>query len=373
MRFPRYLAAGAIVSVVLHGSGAAYFAKVPDEASIAASEGGGVSVIGSIEDLVAGAQADVVADTSPLQPVEPANDPLEPVREVDEPSEIAPGKQVTYVKAMPVQPVAAQVPIKTSASIAEVPVKEGVTGSEPVTAAEPVQPLLPEALKPVPTTPSVETARLEGSVAPEPARPVEQRPVQAPTAIARVNPEMIAKPVPQETEAGPSAEDPLAEVTHTPRTKPKPPVRKTGPGKTPDKKLWTARRKGAEASTRKGGEQVNSKTARSNANGRKTAKSRDGGSAAASDYKGKVVVRLRRAKRYPRQARRNNLEGTAHVAFTISRSGSVSAIRLTRSSGHAVLDQAALDMVRRASPMPKFPGDLSVSRMSLQVPVRFSR
>jgi protein TonB len=373
VRFSRYLAAGAFVSLLLHGSGAAYFAKVPEEASIAASEGGSVSVIGSLEDLVAGAMADVAADTSPLQPVEPATDTLEPVREADEPREIAPGKPVTSVKAMPVQPVAAQFPVKTSAPVAAVPVKEGVTGSEPVTAAEPVQPLVPEAMKPVPAATSVETARLAGSVAIEPAKPVEQRLVPVLTEFARVETKMIVKPVPQEPDAKSSAEDPLAKVTQTPRTKPKPPVRKTEPGKTPDKKLRTAQRKGAEASTRKGGEQITSKTARSNANGRKSAKSSDGGNAAASDYKGKVVVRLRRAKRYPRQARRNNLEGTAHVAFTISRSGSVSAIRLTRSSGHAVLDQAALDMVRRASPMPKFPGDLSVSRMSLQVPVRFSR
>ena len=53
MSFARFLAAGAILSLVLHGTGAAFFAKDPNEISIAASEGGGVSVIGSIEDLVA--------------------------------------------------------------------------------------------------------------------------------------------------------------------------------------------------------------------------------------------------------------------------------------------------------------------------------
>ncbi|WP_297835967.1 hypothetical protein [uncultured Roseibium sp.] len=71
MRFPRFLAAGVVVSLALHGNGSAFFAKDPDEVSIAASAGGGVSVIGTSEDLVAGlkvnkAALDMVRRASPM-------------------------------------------------------------------------------------------------------------------------------------------------------------------------------------------------------------------------------------------------------------------------------------------------------------------
>lgn len=60
------------------------------------------------------------------------------------------------------------------------------------------------------------------------------------------------------------------------------------------------------------------------------------------------------------------------VAFTIASNGSVSGIRVTRSSGHQALDKAALDMVRRASPMPNFPSDMRLARLNIEVPMRFT-
>lgn len=44
---------------------------------------------------------------------------------------------------------------------------------------------------------------------------------------------------------------------------------------------------------------------------------------------------------------------------------------LARGSGAAVLDQAALSMVRRASPFPPFPPGLGRSKMVFAAPVRF--
>lgn len=346
MSFSRFLAVGAIVSLLLHGTGSAFFATNPDEVSIAASEGGGVAVIGSIEDLVAGAKAEVVSETAPAEKIEPDTEPLDPVRETVKLAEVTP--------ATPAHPIIEPVSAEVISPGAPVPLGEGVTNIEPVKAVEPSKPVQPaEAVKPVDKS-------LE-------QQPVEIARVDAAHSVAPV------KPVTPQQEALRALEDPLAAVAQTPRTKPKLPVRKTEPKKTPDKKTRTAQARGADASSRKGGERVTSRTAHSNANGRANARSKDGGTQAASNYMGKVVAKLRRAKRYPPQARRKSLEGTARVAFTISRDGSVSGIRLAGSSGHALLDQAALDMVRRAAPMPKFPGDITGPRMSLQVPVRFSR
>ncbi|UES59066.1 TonB family protein [Roseibium aggregatum] len=247
----------------------------------------------------------------------------------------------------------------------------GVTSSEPVKAPA--------------TTPEIVTASetLQGSVTPEPVKPVEPAkpaPVQKPVEIARVEPAApveTVQPVDLQTEVQQPVADPLAEVTQTPNRKPKPPVRNAEAPKVEEqekpKKVVKAQRKGAETSARKGGERVTSQSAKSNTNGRADARTKDGGTRATSNYQGKVVAKLRRAKRYPREAKRQRLEGTVSVGFTISSNGAVSGIRVTRSSGHPVLDQAALDMVRRASPMPKFPGDIRVARMNMQVPVRFDR
>ena len=45
----------------------------------------------------------------------------------------------------------------------------------------------------------------------------------------------------------------------------------------------------------------------------------------------------------------------AEVAFTVDADGGVSALRLQTSSGIAALDQEALDLLRRAAPLPKPP------------------
>ncbi|MCV0425724.1 MAG: hypothetical protein K5905_09635, partial [Roseibium sp.] len=70
MSFPRFLLAGLLISVLLHSAGSAYFAEDPNEVSIAASQGGGVSVIGSIEDLVMGNHVKTVEPDQPIEEVE---------------------------------------------------------------------------------------------------------------------------------------------------------------------------------------------------------------------------------------------------------------------------------------------------------------
>jgi len=364
MSFQRFLAAGAVVSLVLHGTGSAFFAQAPSEVSVAASEGGSVAVIGSIEELVAGARTDAVPERTPVEKVEPDMEPLEPVREPLKRTKPAPDTPVKPVEAVPVQAVTEPVPVATAPSSAIVPLVDGVTRTDPVTAVEPSKTESRQVPPP---------DRKIAPVKPVAAKPTELQAVRQPVEIARTDPAMTAQPVTRELAPLQPIEASLTAVAKTPRTKPRPQVHRVEPKTTPDRKVATARNKGANTSSRKGGEKVTSRTARSNANGRKEARSRDGGTRAASNYKGKVVAKLRRAKRYPSKARRRSLAGTAHVAFTISRSGAVSAIRLTRSSGHALLDQAALDMVRRAAPMPEFPRDITVARMNLQVPVRFDR
>lgn len=83
-----------------------------------------------------------------------------------------------------------------------------------------------------------------------------------------------------------------------------------------------------------------------------------------------MVAHLNRYKRFPPGAG----TGTASVAFTISRSGQVLSARLVGSSGDPMLDQEAVAMPRRASPVPAPPpGMPGGNTIALSVPVRFNR
>ncbi len=61
-------------------------------------------------------------------------------------------------------------------------------------------------------------------------------------------------------------------------------------------------------------------------------------------------------------------QGTAQVGFTVMADGSVSALRLERSAGHAGLDAEALQLVQRAVPLPLPPRQ---QPLRLSVPVLF--
>lgn len=86
-------------------------------------------------------------------------------------------------------------------------------------------------------------------------------------------------------------------------------------------------------------------------------------------WRGAVMAHLNRHKRYPG----GGAGGTSSVAFTIDRSGHVLSARLIGSSGSAVLDQEAVALARRASPLPAPPGNIGGANIVLTVPIRFSR
>ncbi len=67
---------------------------------------------------------------------------------------------------------------------------------------------------------------------------------------------------------------------------------------------------------------------------------------------------------YPPDAVAKGLEGEVILLLTLSTSGQLTSVEIARSSGHALLDQAALDAARRI-------GGLSGSRRQLLFPVNF--
>ncbi len=80
--------------------------------------------------------------------------------------------------------------------------------------------------------------------------------------------------------------------------------------------------------------------------------------------------RIQSSLRYPRAARRRGLEGTVHVEVVITAAGAVGTVAIVRSSSHALLDEAAIEAVRRVPAQP-FPRDLPPRTLRVRVPVVF--
>ncbi|MBZ0155340.1 MAG: TonB family protein [Alphaproteobacteria bacterium] len=63
---------------------------------------------------------------------------------------------------------------------------------------------------------------------------------------------------------------------------------------------------------------------------------------------------------YPAVAKRKGWEGRVVLSFSVAGDGSVGTVKIVQSSGREVLDQGALEAVRRASPFPRPPVEAEV-------------
>lgn len=84
-----------------------------------------------------------------------------------------------------------------------------------------------------------------------------------------------------------------------------------------------------------------------------------------------VLGKLETFKRYPRRAERRRQEGVVYIRIVIDRTGMVLDGRIERSSGYAVLDNEALSMVDRASPLPPPPLQVGGETIEILVPIEF--
>lgn len=92
--------------------------------------------------------------------------------------------------------------------------------------------------------------------------------------------------------------------------------------------------------------------------------------ASIASWRGQLNAHLNRYKRFPDGSR----PGTVQIAFSIDRSGRVLSARLAGSSGDPGLDEEAVGMIRRASPVPAPPSGIgSGSAVTLTVPIRYNR
>lgn len=85
----------------------------------------------------------------------------------------------------------------------------------------------------------------------------------------------------------------------------------------------------------------------------------------------KVAHHLHRHKRYPSAARRKRIEGKVIVSFSIDREGRVVAYAVVNGSGAKILDDAALDILERASPLPTPPSQLVGNAFEFTLPIHY--
>lgn len=84
-----------------------------------------------------------------------------------------------------------------------------------------------------------------------------------------------------------------------------------------------------------------------------------------------IFAHIGRFRTYPEEARKRNIRGETTIYFMVDQSGGVSSVRVEKSSGHTVLDNAAMSVLRRAMPLPAPPPEAGRGQIELLVPLRY--
>ena len=93
---------------------------------------------------------------------------------------------------------------------------------------------------------------------------------------------------------------------------------------------------------------------------------------AMSRYLSAVQAQIRAHKRYPRLSRRRYEEGAVTVQFQLQENGAIqSGPRVSKSSGHPMLDDEALRSVRVSAPYPRFPQAVQKAFVNLEIVIVF--
>ncbi|MCG2713958.1 MAG: energy transducer TonB [Candidatus Omnitrophica bacterium] len=88
-------------------------------------------------------------------------------------------------------------------------------------------------------------------------------------------------------------------------------------------------------------------------------------------YQDMVKQRIEETRRYPLWAKRQGIEGIVYISFTVLSNGSSQDIKIVRSSGSKILDEEAVETIKRANPFPPMPKEISVSFVHMEVSIVF--
>ncbi len=93
--------------------------------------------------------------------------------------------------------------------------------------------------------------------------------------------------------------------------------------------------------------------------------------AAEALWEGDLLAKLLSLKRYPPGAEHTGQQDTVMVRFVVDRSGQALSAEVIKSKGFALLDREAIALIRRASPLPRPPAEVSGDEIELIVPIQF--
>lgn len=336
-----------------------------------------------------------VAPAEPQQPVETTPAPAEPAESVPTPTvtETVPEVLATDradkvdddnfvqkpAETQATEPVEAAEAVQAQPSETVTETQEQTTAAPsatteqtqpPETAAsssEPVQPSETQAAETV--TAETETVQPETEV-------VQTEAIETPTEAPR------PEPKPQQ-QSEPKRDEQPAEKKTARQEQPKEAPKKEAAEKPAQKRAAEGKKTAEKAETSRkragNGGQNQSNARRGQADGQENGDSRQAsrggskngqvGNAATSNYPGKVRSKLARVARGVRA----NGRGEVVVSFAVSSNGGVRSARVSRSSGDAGVDQAALQAVRKAAPFPPIPEGAGRSSWEFSIPLAFRR
>jgi protein TonB len=354
-----------------------------DGARIAGGTPNEIAGIGNAEtdQIASGEAVNVTITTIPFvkaQPVETLQAAAEPARPVVEAAAAEPVSETT-AKAAPVEEVRPIEPTKQPVATVKAP-----QASEAVPRADAAPDDAASSFSDVPEILAAPTLSDSAEAAPAASALAEAVPARVPEVAHRPVEAIAAEKVPPAEILPAEDEAELAQYAPAPTTRPEETAK---PAEKPEKHAAKAKKKPVRTAARtsapgSGGSdgtdarrgvaegRSDGRAATSNDNSRAASAA---GNAAVSNYPGKIVAKLRRALRYPSEARGRRLNGVAQVRFVVGSSGDVGSVGLAASSGSPILDEAALATVHRAAPFPPIPEGAGRSSWTFTVPLAFVR
>lgn len=91
----------------------------------------------------------------------------------------------------------------------------------------------------------------------------------------------------------------------------------------------------------------------------------------AKEYFEMVQLRILRYRKYPESAKSSHIEGRVKVQFVLSGDGTLTDVKILKSSHHGILDEAAIDAIQDASPFPRPPGFIFKTPVTLRIDILF--
>ncbi len=85
-----------------------------------------------------------------------------------------------------------------------------------------------------------------------------------------------------------------------------------------------------------------------------------------------VRKRIESEKKYPIAAQKAEIEGYTTIRMTIMKDGRLEKAEVAKSSGHEILDRAALQSVRDAEPFPPIPEEVKMSNLEVSIRLVFT-